>query len=86
MKWYRANFSDDTTQQKVDIFSYFFNQKNLETDETVTPLSDEGIQNSRDASILKEIINSYNSLQPVTYENVPLIEISRKKIKTEENE
>jgi len=84
MKWYRANFSDDTTQQKVDIFSYFFNQKNLETDETVTPLSDEGIQNSRDASILKEIINSYNSLQPITYENVPLIEISRKKIKTED--
>lgn len=83
MKWYRANFSDDTTQQKVDIFSYFFNQKNLDTDETVTPLSDEGIQNSRDASILKEIINSNNSLQAANQENVPLIEISRKKIKKE---
>lgn len=83
MKWYRANFSDDTTQQKVDIFSYFFNQKNLDTDETVTPLSDEGIQNSRDASILKEIINSNNSLQAANQENVPLIEITRKKIKKE---
>jgi hypothetical protein len=81
MKWYRANFSDDTTQQKVDIFSYFFNQKNLDNDEIVTPLSDEGIQNSRDASILKEIINSRNSLQSVSEENVPLIEIKRKKIK-----
>ncbi len=83
MKWYRANFSDDTTKQKVDIFSYFFNQKSLDTDETVTPLSDEGIQNSRDASILKEIINSSNSLQPAIQENVPLIEITRKKIKKE---
>jgi len=83
MKWYRANFSDDTTQQKVDIFSYFFNQKNLDPDETVTPLSDEGIQNSRDASILKEIINSNNSLQAANQENVPLIEITRKKIKKE---
>jgi len=86
MKWYRANFSDDTTQQKVDIFSYFFNQKNLDTDETVTPLSDEGIQNSRDASILKEIINSNNSLQATYEENVPLIEILRKKIKKEDFE
>ena len=77
MKWIRAKFPLSVTKNNLDPFEYFFNsQKELEEGAIQeTPLTDEGIQNVDDASILADKLH-----ESVDFEKHPSIKISFEKI------
>ncbi len=80
MRWIRAKYPLSVTKNNLDPFEYFFNsQKELEDGGLEeTPLTDEGIQNVDDASILLESLQN-----SIDYEKHPSIKVSYEKISYE---